>query len=92
MEKARYSGKGELPLQKAFGDMHAQNMGEKKKTFWLFSVIFLVFHFCLVTIFNQRECVRSTLAWVQERMDVYLRNKNIAKATYNLFNIINLTC
>lgn len=49
---------------------HTEHGGEKKKAFWLFSVIFLVFHFCLVTIFNQRECVRSTLAWVQERMEV----------------------
>ena len=50
-------------------------------------VLFLVSQFCLVTIFNQRTYVRSTMAWTQEWMEVYLRNIN-----YFNWSIIALQC
>lgn len=59
----------------------------------MFCVIFLVSPLCLVTVFNQRECVRTTWVWTQERMEVYLRNINVSpieKAVHTLSNIINL--
>lgn len=71
--------------------IHTEHRREKKNL--VVFVIFLVSHFCLVTIFNQRQCVRRTLAWIQERMEACLRNINISlieKAVYNLAHVINL--
>lgn len=71
--------------------IHTEHRREKKNL--VVFVIFLVSHFCLVTIFSQRQCVRRTLAWIQERMEACLRNINISlieKAVYNLAHVINL--
>lgn len=83
--------RGAVSLQNPFGKTHTQNAGEKPLL--MFSVIFLVSPLCLVSVINQRECVRTTWVWTQERMEVYLRNLNVSpieKAVHTLPNIINL--